>query len=202
MPPVFGPVSPSPIRLKSCAAPSGTARCPSEIANSETSRPSSSSSITTPPSYCCTARSASSSSSRRAADEYALPGGEPVRLHDARRPRHRERLRGRHAGRPHHVLGERLRAFDPGRVCARPEDGDPVPPQLVGDARDERSLRADHDQVGVERQGQREQPVRVVGAHRMAAPERGDARVAGRGMELGQLRAAGEAPRERMLTRA
>ena len=44
--PVFGPSSPSPIRLKSCAAGSGSARAPSQSANTETSSPSSSSSIT------------------------------------------------------------------------------------------------------------------------------------------------------------
>ncbi len=39
MPPVFGPVSPSPTRLKSCAGASATARWPSQIAKIETSGP-------------------------------------------------------------------------------------------------------------------------------------------------------------------
>ena len=51
MPPVFGPVSPSPTRLKSWAAGSAIALWPSQIAKTEISSPSSSSSITgSPPS--------------------------------------------------------------------------------------------------------------------------------------------------------
>ena len=40
MPPVLGPVSPSPTRLKSCAASSGTTVWPSTTQNSDTSGPS------------------------------------------------------------------------------------------------------------------------------------------------------------------
>ena len=58
------------------------------------------------------------------ADPDALARGEPVRLDDARRPRHRERLRRRDARRVHHVLRERLRPFDPRRLRAWAEDGD------------------------------------------------------------------------------
>ena len=47
MPPVLGPASPSPTRLKSWAGSSGTAVTPSQIANSESSGPSRNSSITT-----------------------------------------------------------------------------------------------------------------------------------------------------------
>ena len=49
MPPVFGPSSPSKIRLKSWAGCSGWTVVPSVIANSETSGPSRYSSITTCP---------------------------------------------------------------------------------------------------------------------------------------------------------
>ena len=49
IPPVFGPASPSPARLKSCAASSGTAVTPSASANSDTSGPSRNSSMTTVP---------------------------------------------------------------------------------------------------------------------------------------------------------
>ena len=49
MPPVFGPSSPSKARLKSCAATSGSAVRPSQIAKSETSGPSRSSSTITSP---------------------------------------------------------------------------------------------------------------------------------------------------------
>ena len=47
MPPVFGPVSPSPTRLKSWAGSNGTAVSPSQTTNSDTSGPSRYSSITT-----------------------------------------------------------------------------------------------------------------------------------------------------------
>ena len=40
MPPVLGPASPSPTRLKSCAGSSGTTVRPSDSANSDTSGPS------------------------------------------------------------------------------------------------------------------------------------------------------------------
>ena len=79
----------------------------------------------------------------RAADEDAFPGREPVGLDHARRPRDRQRLRRRNAGRAHDVLGEALRAFDRRRRAARAEGRHAVPAQRVGDARDERRLRAD-----------------------------------------------------------
>jgi hypothetical protein len=69
MPPVFGPVSPSPIRLKSCAGTSGTACAPSQSTSSEHSSPTSSSSMTmlrpaspndAPDSLAATSRRASS----------------------------------------------------------------------------------------------------------------------------------------------
>ncbi len=80
MPPVFGPTSPSPSRLKSCAAPSGTTRRPSESANSETSGPSSSSSMTTPWPSASTAGSAASSSSAVRHTNTPLPAARPSDL--------------------------------------------------------------------------------------------------------------------------
>jgi hypothetical protein len=47
IPPVLSPVSPSPIRLWSCAAGSGTTVYPSENARTEISGPTSNSSMTT-----------------------------------------------------------------------------------------------------------------------------------------------------------
>ena len=182
MPPVFGPVSCSPTRLKSCAGEqlfdqevaAGLGRC----------------------------AQAGVELVLRLADEDALSCCEAVDLDHAGRARDREALRGGHAGRLEHVLGERLRAFDARRLRTGAEHGDPVSPQLVADARDKRAFGPDHDEVGIEREGQCEQPVCVVGAHGVALAECGDARVAGGGMELRQVRAASEAPREGMLTRA
>ena len=79
------PSSPSYARLKSCAGTSGRAMRPSQIAKSDTSGPSRSSSTTM-------SRPTRQRAHRivdlrlRAADEDALPCGEPVRLHDARWP--------------------------------------------------------------------------------------------------------------------
>ena len=86
MPPVLGPVSPSPTRLWSCAAASATACLPSQSAKKESSSPSRNSSRTT---YCL------GRSEQRAgehlcgslfgldmgvADDYTLAGGEAVGL--------------------------------------------------------------------------------------------------------------------------
>src|SRR5207244_9977096 len=50
----------------------------------------------------------------RTADPDALAGRQAVRLYDARRPGDRERARRRHARVLEDVLGEALRALDPG----------------------------------------------------------------------------------------
>ena len=88
MPPVLGPASPSPTRLKSWAAASGTARVPSHTANTESSGPVRPSSMTT-------LRPASPNAGpeqvvadgvaglgQRLGDEHALAGGQPVGLDD------------------------------------------------------------------------------------------------------------------------
>ncbi len=77
IPPVFGPVSPSPIRLKSCAAPSATARRPSQSAKTDASRPSSSSSTTTGPPSAAAARRPSSSSAAVRQTKTPFPAASP-----------------------------------------------------------------------------------------------------------------------------
>ena len=94
--------------------------------------------------------------------------------------------RGRHAGSLHHLLRERLRAFDPCRACARPEDGDPAVAQLVGEARNERRLRPDHDEVDPELARERDERGVVVGADGVAVGECRDAGVAGSGVQLSE----------------
>ena len=140
------------------------------------------------------ARRPASSSVLRPADEDALAGREPVGLDHARRPRDGERC-ARSARRPPRItsLANVFEPSMPRRRRARPEDGDPAAPELVADAGDERRLGPDHDEVDVERAGEREQALAVVRAHRMALPERGDARVAGRGVQLVELGARGRA---------
>ncbi len=63
------------------------------------------------------------------------------------------------------------------------------------------SFGPDHDEVGSEGHRQAQEPVFVVGTHRMAATDRRDAWVARRCVELGQAGALREAPRERVLAR-
>ena len=63
----------------------------------------------------------------------------------------------------------------------------------------ERAFWADHDQVGLERHGQAEQAVGVVGAHGMAPSDCRDPGVPRRGVELGEGGALLETPRERVL---
>ena len=97
-------------------------------------------------------------------------------------------------------------AFEPSiRAAAAlgPNTGDAGVPQPVGDARDERRLRPDHDQVGARASRARSSSaLAVVGAHGMAVAERRDAGIAGRGVQRGERRAAREPPRERVLARA
>ena len=54
---------------------------------------------------------------------------------------------GLHSGSAHDVFRESLRALDARGAPARPEDGDAGPPQLVGDAGDERGLGPDDHEV-------------------------------------------------------
>ena len=71
--------------------------------------------------------------------------------------------------------------------------------QLVGEARDQRRLGADDDEVGPELDRERDQRRVVVSAHGMAVGERRDSRVAGRGVQLVEIAAAAERPDERVL---
>jgi hypothetical protein len=83
MPPVLGPVSPSPIRLKSCAGARGTARRPSHTTSSDSSGPIMPSSITTvrpaspKDSPASLARRSASASARVGATSTPLPAAKP-----------------------------------------------------------------------------------------------------------------------------
>ena len=83
MPPVLGPVSPSPTRLKSCAGASATARVPSHTASTDSSGPAIASSTTTvrPASPKASPRSlaptSSTASSRDAVTSTPLPAASP-----------------------------------------------------------------------------------------------------------------------------
>ena len=166
MPPVLGPRSPSQTVLWSCAAPNGSAETPSESTKNDTSSPVMNSSTTT-------ARPASpnapSSRQRRhgavglveaRADDGTLARGEAVGLdHDGRaqlaavragRLRAREDAKGR-GGNPvarHQVLREDLRALDPRRGLARPEDGEAGRAQPIREPEGEGQFRSHDDQIG------------------------------------------------------
>ena len=93
MPPVLGPVSPSPIRLWSCAAPSSRASVPSQSANSDTSSPRRHSSITTDrpaaPRWSCriSCSIAASASASVPATTTPLPAANPSALTTSGAPR-------------------------------------------------------------------------------------------------------------------
>src|SRR4030095_4135832 len=99
----------------------------------------------------------------------------------------------------HHVLREALRALDPGCRGARAEDRDSDPAQLVRNARDERRLGHDPDEVGADRSRELEQAVAVLSTDRVAMPEPSDAGVPGSRVNLVDRRALRELPGQRML---
>ena len=187
------------MRLKSCAAPSGTTRVPSESANSDTSSPSSSSSITNSPPNAVTARSASSTSSVVRQTNTPLPAARPSALttHGGRATESVSAV-----GTPAARSTSFANVFDPS-ICAAAALG---PKTAIPFRRSSSAIPATSGPSGpittrsassVMRQA--EQAVGVVGAHRVAASERGDPGVARRGVELGQAGALREAPRERVL---
>ena len=106
-----------------------------------------------------THRRARARPSRSSVTMHALARGQPVGLHDVRAPELVERgldlgagggaqrAPGRHARGIHDPLGERLRALELRGRLAGPEHRDAALAQRVGDARDERCLRADDDEV-------------------------------------------------------
>ena len=164
MPPVLGPFSPSPTRLWSCAATSGSACVPSMRAKKLASSPTRHSSMTTSapaapnaPAKQCVNRGGSRLA--RFGDRDAFAGSQAVGLDDDR-----NRLPveigergslvleaavggGRDAELGAEVLGEALGAFELGRGLGRAERLDAGSGQIVGEAGHQRRLRPDHDEV-------------------------------------------------------
>ena len=75
-------------------------------------------------------------------------------------------------------------------------------PELVRDSGDERRLRADDDEIGVEGACEVEQTLAVLGADWVAAAERGDAGIARSCVQLLEIRGLAQLPGERMLASA
>ena len=199
---MFGPVSPSPIRLKSCAGASGTTTTPVGeredrhlLAHQQLldhDRPREGRGRAQPLVELLDGL----------ADEDALARREPVDLDHARRPSDGERFGGRNAGRGQHCLGEALRALDPRGRAAGAEDRDAVAAQQVGDAGDERRLRADHDEIDVEAARETEQALAVLGPDRVTVAEPGDPGIARGRVQRLEPRRLRELPRERVLAPA
>ena len=168
MPPVLGPASPSPTRLKSWAGARATARWPSQTARTESSGPVSPSSMTrvrpaspkaSPERYSVTASRASAS---RSVTSTPLPAASPSVLTTYRPSRVSRKAKrrvglgegavagGGHAGVDEHLLHPRLGALEAGTVGTGAEHQPAGGPQLVGQAVDQRRLRADDEEVGVD----------------------------------------------------
>ena len=162
MPPVLGPVSPSPIRLWSWASGSATACLPSHSASSEHSGPLSRSSSTNGPS-AAVARIAAIVSSSVSGTVTPLPAASPSSFTTTGLPNWRYQAmaasrvellealvgRTRHAERRRQVAAVPLRRLDPGLLRRRAEAGDLAEVALVGDAVHQRRLRARDHQVDV-----------------------------------------------------
>lgn len=130
-------------------------------------------------------------------DDDALAGGQTVVLDDVRRTEGVEGLgdllgggadvgaAGRHAGRGHHVLGERLGALQLGGLLRGAEHRDARLAHGVGDPRDQGRLRAHDDQLGAELDGQRGHGLAVEGVDLVQLGDLGDAGVAGGAVQRG-----------------
>ena len=99
-------------------------------------------------------------------------------------------------------FAKRLRALDPRRGRARAEDRDARRRKRVGDARDERGLGADDDEVGRERARELDKASPSSACTGWQLPSCGDAGVPGRCVQLGRARALRELPGERVLAPA
>ena len=163
---MFGPVSPSPTRLWSCAAPSGSAVLPSHSANSETSSPTRHSSITTEaPASPNAPRLHHRVDRRQGLAPRSPPPRRPCRRpgrrpspRSARRdggrirapPRHRRSAPTGPSGMPAASQSSLVNVLLPSS-CAAARDGtdagDAGGLHRIGDAGDQRRLRAGHHQV-------------------------------------------------------
>ena len=202
MPPVFGPSSPSPTRLKSWAGASASASLPSASANSETSSPSSSSSITSGPSKREAARSPASSSSCVRQTKTPLPAARPSALttHGGRATDIDSAV-----GTPAARITSLAKLFEPSiRAAAAlgPKTATPAWRSSSPTPATSGSFRAHDDEVDLERARQVEQAFAVLGAHGMARPVLGDAGVSGRRVQLREPFALRELPGECVLAAA
>ena len=83
----------------------------------------------------------------------------------------REGASGGHAGIGHDLLCERLRGLETRRVLRRAENRDPIVEDRIGDARDERGLRADNHEINVFGRGATHDVLRIQRIHRQGATQ-------------------------------
>ena len=100
------------------------------------------------------------------------------------------------------VLGEAFRPFELGGCLRRPEDADTGGPQVISDARHQRSLRPDDDQIDVLLAAEGGDRAVIGNVERDDRRLLGDAGIAGRGIERRQQRRCRQFPGQRMLTSA
>ena len=213
---MFGPVSPSPIRLKSRAGASGDRAL--AVAEREQGELVAVEELLHDDGDVAEAALDQHLVQRRAGlalvrgDHDALAGREPVRLDDGRVAGDRgharldvldERVRGGgDAGRGHDLLGVGLRALEPRGGGDGAEAADAGGEQGVGEPVDERRLRPDDDEVDLRRAGRGGERVGIVRGRVERPRVAADSRVAGRAQDLGRLRRAQQRPDERVLAPA
>ena len=144
----------------------------------------------------------------------ALAGGEPIRLDDDRRPALAQvelgsvslgeagEGGGRDAEVAAQLLRETLRAFELRRGPRRAERLDPRGREIIHQARDERRLRADHDEADVFRPAERRHGRVVRDVERDVSPALRRAGVARRDEKPVAERARRDGPRQRVLASA
>jgi hypothetical protein len=106
----------------------------------------------------------------------------------------------RDAGRVAQFLGERLAAFELRGGLRRPDAGDAGGLHRVGDASDQRRLRARHHQVDLVVLRERDECRDVQSVDRYTFGDLGDAGIARRAPQFGQQRTGGDRPAERVLS--
>jgi hypothetical protein len=150
----------------------------------------------------------------RLAHDGALPGSQPVGLHDERcaelaaespggdRVGERLEARGRHPMTRHQRLRKRLRAFDGRGAAPGAEDREAARAEAIGEACDQRRFRTDHGEIHVLAHGERDQSVEVVDADVDGCRVPRDAGIPRRGPQTLHQRALRELPRERVFAAA
>ena len=109
---------------------------------------------------------------------------------------------GRNAVGPAQILGEALRAFEPGRRSSGAEHGDPRSSKRIGDAGDQRRFGPDHDEIDSRAPPQFHDCLGIAGIECDTIRPSRNAGIPGRGNQLAAARRLPKAPGERILAAA